>query len=77
MGIEEKLKTICNRTRQLISEIKAIQGKEDPNNEDLEILCQLKTELKRLSPKDRFLWIDAVPVVDIFDELKSEGIQNE
>ena len=61
----------CLKTRQIIPEIKRLQMTKRPSAVELRRLDILLHEFHQLNPSHRFAWVDAEPILDIWDGLLS------
>jgi len=68
-NIPAKLIHACDRTHKIIPEIRRLRALESPTDEELQQLVFLTNEFHNLNPFHRFAWVDARPVVDIFEEI--------
>ena len=67
--LPERITHACQRTHELVPELKRLRALENPTDDDLKQLVLLYGEFHELNPFHRFAWVDARPVIDIFEEL--------
>jgi len=65
----------CERGKKILVEISGIRSHEILSLKDLEKLALLRVELIQLYPAVRFVWIDAVPVVDLWAEITKLNLE--
>ena len=65
----QRLNLQCNKSKRILSDLKALREKATFDEEDLCRLVELKEELSRLSPPERFIFIEGRMVIDLWAEL--------
>ena len=67
--LPEKIIHACDRTHEIIPELKRLRGLENPTDDELRQLVFLTGEFHNLNPFHRFAWVEARPAIDIYQEL--------
>ena len=67
--LPEKIIYACDRTNEIVPELKRLRALENPTDDDIRQLVLLTGEFHELNPFHRFAWVDARPVIDIYVEL--------
>jgi hypothetical protein len=60
---------VVNRTRALNIEIKTIRQHPDKTLSHFQRLALLRTELLRLCPPRRYVWLGGRPIIDLLSEV--------
>ncbi len=67
----DELTAMLAETERLVKEIGVIRAKQNLTDADIQKLADLKSELLKICPADRFAWVEALPAVDILKTLQS------
>jgi hypothetical protein len=60
---------IVNRTKTIQAEMEIIRRRKYMTLADSKRVAELRAELLRISPAERFLWLGGKPAIDLFAEL--------